>query len=72
MCGASLFNLGGFSAFSWGALHGSIAVVTVISTLSGGIAAILGFLFYRERLSLLQIVGVLLVLAGAVLLHLYG
>lgn len=44
----------------------------MISTLSGGIAAILGFLFYRERLSLLQIVGVLLVLAGAVLLHLYG
>ncbi|MBC3438550.1 DMT family transporter [Pseudomonas sp. BW16M2] len=72
LCGASLFNLGGFSAFSWGALHGSIAVVTVISTLSGGIAAILGFLFYRERLSLLQVVGVILVLAGAVLLHLYG
>lgn len=43
----------------------------MISTLSGGIAAILGFLFYRERLSLLQVVGVALVLAGAVLLHLY-
>ena len=44
----------------------------MISTLSGGIAAILGFLFYRERLSLLQVVGVILVLVGAVLLHLYG
>ena len=72
LCGASLFNLGGFSAFSWGALNGSVAVVTVISTLSGGIAAILGYFFYRERLSVIQIGGVSLVLLGAVLLHLYG
>jgi len=72
LCGASLFNLGGFSAFSWGALNGSISIVTVISTLSGGIAAILGFFFYRERLSCFQVVGVSLVLAGAVLLHLFG
>lgn len=72
LCGASLCNLGGFSAFSWGALNGSISIVTVISTLSGGIAAILGFLFYRERLSCLQMVGVSMVLAGAVLLHLFG
>lgn len=72
LCGASLFNLGGFSAFSWGALNGSISIVTVISTLSGGIAAILGYSFYRERLSVIQIGGVSLVLLGAVLLHLYG
>lgn len=72
LCGASLFNLGGFSAFSWGALNGSVSVVTVISTLSGGIAAILGYLFYRERLSSIQIGGVSLVLLGAVLLHIYG
>jgi len=72
LCGASLFNLGGFSAFSWGALNGSVSVVTVISTLSGGIAAILGYFFYRERLSVIQIGGVSLVLLGAVLLHLYG
>lgn len=72
LCGASLFNLGGFSAFSWGALNGSISIVTVISTLSGGIAAILGFFFYRERLSCFQVLGVSLVLAGAILLHLFG
>ncbi|MGC3894550.1 DMT family transporter [Pseudomonas urmiensis] len=72
LCSASLFNLGGFSAFSWGALNGSVSVVTVISTLSGGIAAILGYFFYRERLSVIQIGGVSLVLLGAVLLHLYG
>lgn len=72
LCSASLFNLGAFSAFSWGALNGSLSIVTVISTLSGGIAAILGFLFYRERLSIVQVGGVSLVLLGAVLLHLYG
>lgn len=48
LCGASLFNLGGFSAFSWGALNGSVSVVTVISTLSGGIAAILGYIFFAN------------------------
>jgi len=72
LCGASLLNLGGFSAFAWGALNGSVSVVTVISTLSGGIAAILGYFFYRERLSVTQVGGVSLVLLGAVLLHLYG
>jgi drug/metabolite transporter (DMT)-like permease len=69
LTGASLMNLGGFSAFSWGAMAGSVSVVTVISTLSGGIAAILGFVFFKERLSAVQVAGVMLVLIGAVLLH---
>lgn len=69
---ASLLNLGGFSAFSYGAMIGSISVVTVISTLSGGIAAVLGFLFFKERLSAIQVCGVGLVLIGAVALHVYG
>lgn len=72
LCAASIFNLGGFSAFSWGALNGSISVVTIISTLSGGIAALMGFAFYKEKLSLLQLGGILLVLGGAVVLHAYG
>lgn len=70
LTGASLMNLGGFSAFSWGAMAGSVSVVTVISTLSGGIAAILGFVFFKERLTTVQIMGVVLVLLGAMLLHL--
>ncbi len=70
LTGASVMNLGGFSAFSWGAMAGSVSVVTVISTLSGGIAAILGFVFFKERLSAVQITGVVLVLVGAVVLHL--
>ncbi|MGE6386682.1 EamA family transporter [Pseudomonas sp. NPDC078416] len=69
---ASLLNLGGFSAFSYGVMVGSVSVVTVISTLSGGIAAVLGFLFFKERLSTIQVCGVGLVLIGAVALHVYG
>ncbi|MCE7764310.1 EamA family transporter [Pseudomonas putida] len=70
LSGASLFNLGGFAAFSFGVLEGSIAVVTVISTLSGGVAALLGYVFYKERLVSGQLLGVGLVLLGAVFLHL--
>ncbi|USS54374.1 DMT family transporter [Pseudomonas kermanshahensis] len=69
LCCASLFNLAGFTAFSYGALTGAVAIVTVISTMSGGIAAILGYLFYKDRLTLMQIAGVCLVLLGAVVLH---
>jgi drug/metabolite transporter (DMT)-like permease len=67
---ASLLNLGGFSAFAVGAGSGSLAIVTVLSTLSGGIAALLAALLLRERLSTLQWLGVLTVLAGALVLHL--
>ncbi|MCY1257233.1 EamA family transporter [Pseudomonas jessenii] len=70
LTGASLMNLGGFSSFAWGAVAGSVSVVTVISTLSGGIAAILGYVFFKERLAKVQVLGVVLVLAGAFVLHL--
>ncbi|KEX95392.1 EamA/RhaT family transporter [Pseudomonas umsongensis] len=70
LTGASLMNLGGFSSFAWGAVAGSVSVVTVISTLSGGIAAILGYVFFKERLGKLQVSGVVLVLVGAFVLHL--
>jgi drug/metabolite transporter (DMT)-like permease len=70
LTGASLMNLGGFSSFAWGAVAGSVSVVTVISTLSGGIAAILGYVFFKERLSKVQVLGVVLVLVGAFVLHL--
>ncbi|MHC8389609.1 EamA family transporter [Pseudomonas sp. MDT2-39-1] len=70
LTGASLMNLGGFSSFAWGAVAGSVSVVTVISTLSGGIAAILGYVFFKERLAKTQGLGVVLVLVGAFVLHL--
>ncbi|WP_336333706.1 DMT family transporter [Pseudomonas putida] len=67
---ASIFNLGGFAAFALGALEGSVAIVTVVSTLSGGVAAVFGYFFYKERLVIGQLLGVTLVLLGAVVLHL--
>ena len=70
LTGASLMYLGGFSSFAWGAVAGSVSVVTVISTLSGGIAAILGYVFFKERLAKIQVLGVVLVLVGAFVLHL--
>jgi drug/metabolite transporter (DMT)-like permease len=70
LTGASLMNLGGFSSFAWGAVAGSVSVVTVISTLSGGIAAILGYVFFKERLAKVQVLGVVVVLVGAFVLHL--
>jgi len=70
LTGASLMNLGGFSSFAWGAVAGSVSVVTVISTLSGGTAAILGYVFFKERLGKVQVLGVVLVLVGAFVLHL--
>ncbi|WP_283184501.1 DMT family transporter [Pseudomonas svalbardensis] len=70
LTGASLMNLGGFSSFAWGAVAGSVSVVTVISTLSGGIAAIFGYVFFKERMAKVQVLGVVLVLVGAFILHL--
>ena len=69
---ASLLNLGGFSAFSWGAVSGSLSVVTVISTFSGAVAAMFGYFFNKEKLMPIQVVGVCLVLFGALMLHLFG
>lgn len=66
----SVLNLGGFLAFSYGAMAGSVSVVTVISTLSGGIATVLAYLIFKEKLSWVQVVGVGLVLVGAFALHL--
>lgn len=70
LASTSLMNLGAFLAFSWGAMSGSVSVVTVISTLSGGIAAVLGYVFFKEWLTAVQVTGVVRVLLGALVLHL--
>lgn len=72
LCAASLCNLSGFAAFSLGVMSGSVSIVTVISTLSGGIASVLGYIFHSERLTALQVSGISFVLIGAGLIHLYG
>jgi drug/metabolite transporter (DMT)-like permease len=71
LTGVSLANLAGFSAYAYGTTVGSVSVVTVISTLSGGVAAILSFFFFKERMAAIQVVGVFLVLGGAFALHVY-
>ncbi|MNO07161.1 hypothetical protein D3C81_2292500 [compost metagenome] len=53
-------------------MSGSVSIVTVISTLSGGIASVLGYIFHSERLTALQVSGITFVLIGAGLIHLYG
>lgn len=69
---ASLFNLAGFSAFALGASLGSLSVVTVVSTLSGGSAAFLSFAFFKESIGKTQYSGIILVLIGAIFLHLHA
>lgn len=72
LCWGSTDFLIGINARAVGvrrAVFFSLAIVTVLSTLSGGIAALLGALLLRERLSALQWAGVLTVLAGALVLH---
>ena len=53
-----------------GAAGGCVLVERQALANSGGIAAILGFVFFKERLTTVQIMGVVLVLLGAMLLHL--
>jgi drug/metabolite transporter (DMT)-like permease len=50
----------GFLSYTAGARHG-IAIAAVISSQFGTLAAIAGYLLFRERLSQLQLAGVVLV-----------
>jgi drug/metabolite transporter (DMT)-like permease len=49
---------------------GNAAVVTVLSSLSGGIAALLGRVFRNEKLSWIQATGIVGVAIGAAVLSL--
>jgi drug/metabolite transporter (DMT)-like permease len=51
-------------------MTGAVAVVTVLSTLSGGVTALLGVILRGERLTRWQGLGVAKILAGVVLLRL--
>jgi drug/metabolite transporter (DMT)-like permease len=66
---ASILSLSGFAALAVGTAHGSVAIVTSLSTLAGGAAAILAVLFRAERLDRMQWFGLLSVLCGLPLLH---
>ena len=57
----------GFYAYTAGARHG-IAVAAVLSSQFGTLAALLGFAFLHERLSRVQVCGVLVTVAGVAVL----
>jgi drug/metabolite transporter (DMT)-like permease len=66
----STASLAALGSFAIGASTGAVAVVTVLSTLSGGVTALLGLTLRAERLTVLQWTGVAAVIAGAVVLRL--
>jgi drug/metabolite transporter (DMT)-like permease len=66
----SLLSLAGWAALALGATTGAVAMVTVLSTLSGGVTALLGVILRGERLTRWQSLGVATILTGVVLLRL--
>lgn len=66
----STASLAALGSFAIGASTGAVAVVTVLSTLSGGVTALLGLTLRAERLTALQWTGVAAVIVGALVLRL--
>jgi drug/metabolite transporter (DMT)-like permease len=61
--GSGLAEVAGFSFFAIGARH-SIAVTAVLSSQFAAVSAVGAYLLFGERLTRLQLVGVVLILAG--------
>jgi drug/metabolite transporter (DMT)-like permease len=53
----------GFAAYAFGARH-NLAVSAVLASQFAGIAAVVGWVFFRERLTRVQLVGVVAIVAG--------
>ena len=64
----SIFSLFGFFSLAYGSRLGHVAIVTVLSSLASGVTAFWGFLILHERLSHIQILGVILIIGGVILL----
>jgi uncharacterized membrane protein len=64
---SGLCELGGFAAFTLGARHG-IAVAAVMASQFAAVAAIGAYVFFRERLAGVQLVGVVTIIGGVALL----
>ncbi len=66
---AALFDILAYTSYALGSQHGPLPFVAVSASLFSLIAAVLGIIFLRERLTRLQSFGLLLViLSGALLL----
>lgn len=64
----SVLSLTGFVAMAYGAYSGHLAVVTVLSSLAGGVTALLGIVVLKERLSRHQCAGMVIILFSVALL----
>jgi drug/metabolite transporter (DMT)-like permease len=60
---AGVFEVAGFALFAWGARDG-IAVTAVLSSQFAAIAGVTAYLLFREWLTRVQLVGVVLIVAG--------
>jgi drug/metabolite transporter (DMT)-like permease len=58
-----LAEVAGFASYVIGARHG-LAVSAVLASQFGGLAALVAFFLYRERLRPLQVVGIAVIVAG--------
>ncbi|MGL4032691.1 DMT family transporter [Kosakonia cowanii] len=65
----SCMSLTGFFTLAYGASLGHVAVVTVLSSLASAVTALLGFTLKQERLSLPQLSGLFMIIAGVVVLR---
>lgn len=65
--GGGFCEVAGFSLFALGARHG-IAIAAVLASQFGGIAAVLGFAVFRERLGRIQVLGVTAIVVGVAVL----
>lgn len=61
----------GIAVFSWGARE-NIAIASVLSSQFAPLAAIMAYLLFRERLGRVQIVGVIVIVAGVSGLTVWG
>ena len=64
---AGILEVLGFASFTVGARH-DLAVAAVLSCQFAAISAVAAYFLFRERLERLQLVGVVVVLAGVTLL----
>jgi drug/metabolite transporter (DMT)-like permease len=65
--GGGVCEVAGFAFYALGARHG-IAITAVLASQFGGIAALLGFALFRERLARIQVVGVTAIVVGVAVL----
>ena len=65
--GAGICEVVGFYSYTLGSRHG-IAIAAVLASQFGALAAVIGYMLFKERLSRVQVGGVILVVVGVALL----